>query len=69
MKYLRDALADQIFPGKAAGQADNDPRLNWEYAQEKGENSVRIEIYFPIEFWIRGDGPLNEDWIVISSCP
>lgn len=35
MKYIRDAIADQIFPGKAAGQADNDRRIMWEYAQEK----------------------------------
>jgi hypothetical protein len=45
VKILRDKIADQIIPGKAAGQADSDSRLSWEYAQEKGENSVRIEIY------------------------
>jgi hypothetical protein len=47
MKYIRDAIADQIFPGKAAGQADNDQRLSWEYDQKtsKKEMGVEIEIF------------------------
>lgn len=33
LKYVRDAIADLIFPGLAAGQADNDKRLIWQYDQ------------------------------------
>src|SRR5215831_9187211 len=46
MKYIRDAIADQIFPGLAPGQADNDSRLSWEYSQTKGkECSVIVTFY------------------------
>lgn len=47
MKWIRDALADQIFPGKAAGRADDSDKITWEYEQEKGkakEYSVKIQI-------------------------
>jgi hypothetical protein len=47
MKYVRDAIAKEILGGKL-GQKDSDPRIKWEYAQEKGktkEYAVRIEIY------------------------
>lgn len=36
-KSIKDYVADMIIPGKAPGRADGDPRLNWFYAQEKGE--------------------------------
>ena len=48
MKFLVDAIADILIPGKPLGQADNDPRLQWTYGQEKGkpkEYSVRIEVW------------------------
>ena len=44
-KYIRDAVAEVINPGKRAGMADNDPRIKWEYAQEKGKIGIRIELY------------------------
>ena len=48
MKYIRDAIADQIFPGLAPGQADNDERLSWEYNQTKGkECEVIITVFSP----------------------
>lgn len=46
MKYIRDSIADLIFPGLSPGQADNDERLSWEYAQEIGKNyGVIVEIF------------------------
>lgn len=36
-KAIRDQLADLIIPGLAKGQADGDPRITWEYAQEKSK--------------------------------
>lgn len=47
LKYVRDAVADFLIPGLKAGLADADPRLTWEYAQEKGgpkEFAVKIDI-------------------------
>jgi hypothetical protein len=38
-------IADQILPGLAAGRADGDKRMTWEYAQEKGKTCVRVEIF------------------------
>lgn len=49
-KYVTDAVCDGILPGLRAGQADRDPRIKIEYAQEKGrqgEYAVRIEIKNP----------------------
>lgn len=46
-KYIRDAIADFIFPGKMPGQADSNKNLSWEYYQEKGnpkEYAIKIEI-------------------------
>jgi len=44
MKWIRDAIADQIFPGMAAGMADNDPRLDWHYDQKiSNEKGVLIK--------------------------
>jgi len=47
-KYVVDAIADILNPGKAAGRADDSPLFKWEYDQEKGnvkEKLIRIEIY------------------------
>lgn len=38
LKALRDGIADRL------GVDDADPRVAWEYAQERGEYAVRIEI-------------------------
>lgn len=46
-KWIRDEIANNIIPGKAAGRADDDPRIEWQYSQEKGEKSVRITFCFP----------------------
>jgi hypothetical protein len=35
-KSMRDYVADQIIPGLAMGRADGDPRITWQYTQEKG---------------------------------
>lgn len=44
MKWIRDTVADTLIPGKAPGQADNDPGLSWEYDQQIGkEYAVKIE--------------------------
>ena len=43
-KGLRDILSDLVIPGLAPGQADADPRITWHYKQEKGKQSVRIQI-------------------------
>lgn len=38
LKGLRDGIADRL------GVDDADPRVTWEYAQEKGEYAVRVDI-------------------------
>jgi len=46
MKYLRDAIAEEITGIKVAGRADDDERITWEYDQEKGKpQSIRIDIF------------------------
>jgi len=44
-KYIRDAIAELLVPGLATGRADDDERITWEYAQEKGKVGVRIEVF------------------------
>lgn len=47
-KWVKDAIADLLIPGKAAGRADDSPLFKWEFDQEKGEvkqNAIRVEIY------------------------
>ena len=42
LKSVRDGVADRL------GIADNDPRVTWDYAQERckrGQTSVRVECY------------------------
>lgn len=45
-KWIKDAIADMMIPGKPLGHADNDPRIKWEYFQEKTKGS---EYYFTVE--------------------
>jgi hypothetical protein len=46
MKWVRDAVADQLIPGLLPGRADDDSRITWDYAQEIAkEYAVRIEIF------------------------
>lgn len=48
LKYVKDYIADLIFPGLAAGRADDSKDLTWVYSQEKGktrEYGVKIKIY------------------------
>lgn len=49
LKHIRDVIANILIPGKRSGQADSDPRLKWEYSQEKldkGQDpAVQITIY------------------------
>lgn len=44
-KSIRDFIADWVNPGKAKGQADNDPRIIWQYGQETAKlHGIRIRI-------------------------
>lgn len=46
LKWIRDAVADTIFPGQIAGKADDSDQLSWEYSQEVSSNyEVSISIY------------------------
>lgn len=47
-KWVKDAIADILIPGKAAGRADDSSLYKWKFAQEKGkvkEKAIRVEIY------------------------
>lgn len=45
-KWIKDEIAAQITGIKAAGRADDDEKIIWHYAQEKGKNqSIKIEIF------------------------
>lgn len=49
-KWIRDYVADQIIQGLAAGRADGDPRITWEYDQQKCPiTAIRIEIHPPTD--------------------
>lgn len=62
-KFIRDELSELLIPEKAGfyinkkgkavpikGRADNDPRIKWEYAQEKSKwTLIRIEFWGWIE--------------------
>ena len=48
VKAIRDAIADQLRPGLAPGQADSTDQFVWSYHQQKG-SPKRIRI----EFWKR----------------
>lgn len=46
-KWIRDAISEYLLNETHAGRADNDPRLSWEYNQEKGdvkEHKIVIQI-------------------------
>lgn len=46
-KFILDALASLLVPGKAIGQADSDKRIEVRYEQKKGnqkEYAIEIEI-------------------------
>lgn len=48
LKFVVDAIADILNPGKAAGRADDSDLIEWQYDQEKGkpkEKAIRVEIY------------------------
>jgi len=47
-KWVKDAIADILIPGKRAGRADDSSLFKWEFDQEKGEvkeNKIRVEVY------------------------
>ncbi len=52
-KWIKDAIADVFYPGKAAGRADDSKNLKWEYHQEKrgvGEYALVIKVYPIVDF-------------------
>lgn len=45
-KGIKDLIADLLVPGLAFGRADDDPRIEWDYAQVKGDaKEYAIEIF------------------------
>jgi len=47
MKWITDAIASYLVPGKAAGRADDCKAIEWDYKQKKGavrEYGVLVEI-------------------------
>jgi len=46
-KWIKDQIAACLFPGSRLGQADDDPRLIWHYAQEIGKPGIKIS-FLPI---------------------
>lgn len=47
LKYIADAIAEEIIGEYTPGRADDSKEITWEYRQEKGkpkEYSVKIEI-------------------------
>lgn len=46
LKYIVDSIAEHLVPGKKTGRADDDSRILWEYKQEKGVGSVKIQIEY-----------------------
>lgn len=49
LKFVRDACAEYLIRDLPSGKADDDPRLNFHYIQEKGklkEHSLKIDITF-----------------------
>lgn len=48
MKWIVDAVAEKLVPGKRVGQADSSKNISWEYAQVRGkvrEYAVDIRIF------------------------
>lgn len=48
VKAIRDAIADQLRPGLAPGQADNTDQIVWDYRQKPGKERCIL-----VEFWQR----------------
>jgi hypothetical protein len=47
-KWIKDYVAANLRPGKAAGHADNDELISWGYDQEKGKpQQIKIQIFDP----------------------
>lgn len=46
-KFIVDEIANQLIPGLKTGKADSDPRIKWEYSQEKRSKykGIIIEIF------------------------
>lgn len=45
-KAVRDEVANRLIPGLRPGMADGDPRIKWEYEEQKEKgNSLKIEIF------------------------
>ena len=47
LKWVSDAIAEYLVPGKAAGRADDCKEIEWSFAQRKGqvrEYGVYVEI-------------------------
>jgi hypothetical protein len=59
MKYIRDAIADQIFPGLAPGQADNDKRLSWEYNQQISKDYGVL-----VQFFRVSENKIQDEYVV-----
>lgn len=52
-KWIADAIASNLIPGKAAGRADDSKEITWQYKQERGnphEYGIRIELVFEENF-------------------
>ena len=47
-KYIRDAISEYLIPGTAAGHADSDPRITWQYDQVKSKLlGIRLIFEYP----------------------
>lgn len=45
-KFIRDEISSQLIPGLAPGRADSDPRIKWEYNQEKSKTKgIKIQFF------------------------
>lgn len=45
-KSCRDCIANILVPNLQPGQADSDPRIQWQYDQQSGKTyALKIEIY------------------------
>ena len=53
-KYIVDAICNNIIPGKAAGRADDDPRISIEYDQKKAFGyQICVEFYSPDKYYVQ----------------
>lgn len=45
IKHIRDAIANELIPGKGWGRADDDPRIGWHYDQiNSHKRGFRVKI-------------------------